>query len=104
MTLDEAIKHCEEKAKELRGQVDAHIVVDAEDIGDCIECANEHEQLAEWLTELKALKENKCDWIIESQETSFYKIDSFKCSGCGWKVTEKSRFCPCCGARMNYQS
>lgn len=46
----------------------------------------------------------QCDWIIESQETSFYKIDSFKCSGCGWKVTEKSRFCPCCGARMNYQS
>ena len=43
-------------------------------------------------------------WIIESQETSFYKIESFKCSGCGWKATEKSRFCPYCGARMNYQS
>lgn len=46
----------------------------------------------------------KGEWIIESQETSFYKIESFKCSGCGWKVTEKLRFCPDCGARMNYQS
>ena len=57
LTLDEAIKHCEEKAKELREQVDTHIVVDAEEIGDCIECADEHEQLAGWLTELKAWRE-----------------------------------------------
>lgn len=57
MTLDEAILHCEEKARELRKQVDTHIVVDAEEIGDCIECANEHEQLAEWLKELKEFRE-----------------------------------------------
>lgn len=37
MTLDEAIKHAEEKADEL----------------GCTECANEHRQLAEWLKELK---------------------------------------------------
>lgn len=55
MTLEEAIKHCEEKAKELRKQVDTHMVVDAEEIGDCIECANEHEQLAEWLKDYKRL-------------------------------------------------
>lgn len=36
MTLDEAIKHCEAKAKV-----------------DCSECAKEHRQLAEWLKELK---------------------------------------------------
>ena len=56
LTIEEAIKHCEEKAKELRKQVDTHIVVDAEDIGDCIECANEHEQLANWLKELIILR------------------------------------------------
>lgn len=42
MTLDEAIKHCEEKA-----------------CGNS-ECAKDHKQLSEWLKELKALKqENK---------------------------------------------
>ena len=59
LTLEEAITHCHEKAKELREQVDTHKVVDAEEIGDCIECANEHEQLAEWLKELKAWRELK---------------------------------------------
>ena len=38
MTLEEAIKHCEEKA------------------GCNTECANEHRQLAEWLKELQVLK------------------------------------------------
>lgn len=39
MTLDEAIKHCEEKS-----------------CGNN-ECSKEHKQLAEWLKELKSLKE-----------------------------------------------
>lgn len=60
LDLESAIKHCEEKAKELREQVDAHMVVDAEDIGDCIECAEEHEQLADWLKELKRYRETDC--------------------------------------------
>ena len=40
MTLDEAIMHAREKAESL-----------------CGECAKEHSQLAEWLTEYKKLKE-----------------------------------------------
>ena len=36
MDLDSAIKHCLERANQ-----------------DCSDCANEHKQLAEWLTELK---------------------------------------------------
>jgi hypothetical protein len=39
MTLDEAIKHCEEKAQQ------------------CGDCGKDHAQLAEWLKELKRLKE-----------------------------------------------
>lgn len=66
LTLDEAIKHCEEKAKELREQVDTHKVVDAEEIGDCIECANEHEQLAGWLTELKKVRDICEHWSDDS--------------------------------------
>lgn len=41
MTIEEAIAHCEGRA-----------------LADCSECAAEHRQLAEWLTELK-----KCKWI-----------------------------------------
>ena len=59
MTLDEAIAHCQEVAKELRKQPFKE-KMDIEDIADCEECAEEHEQLAEWLKELKELrKENK---------------------------------------------
>jgi hypothetical protein len=58
MTLDAAIKHCEEKAKELKEK--AHSYSDDERYAgaeaDCIECAFEHEQLAEWLKELKELR------------------------------------------------
>jgi hypothetical protein len=41
MTIDEAIRHCEEVAEKMN---------------DC-ECAADHRQLAEWLTELKELRE-----------------------------------------------
>ena len=69
MTLDEAIKHCEYKAEELKKKAEF-----AEKEGnyrkeDCLECARDHEQLAEWLKELKAYKE--CPYIQD------------ECSGCG---------------------
>lgn len=62
LTLDEAIKHCEEKAEELREQAgfdtdNERYRMSESEKADCIECANEHEQLAEWLTELKELRE-----------------------------------------------
>ena len=58
--LDEAIKHCREKAEELRAEADMYYksLIYSNDTGDsCLECAKEHEQLAEWLTELKAVRE-----------------------------------------------
>jgi len=44
MTLDEAIKHCNEVAKAIA-------------TSGCEECAKEHKQLADWLTELKTYRE-----------------------------------------------
>ena len=44
MTLDEAIKHAEEVAKQNEEK-------------RCCKCAEEHRQLAEWLKELKQLRE-----------------------------------------------
>ena len=58
MTLDEAIKHCEEKAKELRTpRAYTDIEGNLRATETCEECAREHEQLAKWLKELKAYKD-----------------------------------------------
>ena len=43
LSIDEAIRHCEEKAREL----------------GCTECAQEHRQLAAWLRRLAALEADK---------------------------------------------
>ena len=54
MTLEEAIKHCLEVAERYDRVEDSHA-----DDGlklECIQCAADHRQLAEWLTELKEAK------------------------------------------------
>ena len=62
MTLDEAIIHAEEKAKELRDRAKPYEEAPCTRVNimyanGCLECAEEHEQLAEWLKELKARRE-----------------------------------------------
>lgn len=56
MDLDEAIKHCEEKAEEKRKDYERACAYNIPSEG-CLKCAEEHEQLAEWLTQLKRIKE-----------------------------------------------
>ena len=64
MTLDEAIKHAKDKAKEQRKDYDTCVVKEGYGCKDCayyyskpcIECAEEHEQLADWLEDYKKLK------------------------------------------------
>lgn len=53
MTLEEAIKHAEEVAK--KNEHDAEVRTRTESLGTehCLECAEEHRQLAEWLKELE---------------------------------------------------
>lgn len=58
MTLDEAIKHCKEKAEEKRKDYEQACAYNIPSEG-CLKCAEEHEQLAEWLEELKAWRELK---------------------------------------------
>lgn len=99
LSLTEAITHCEEKAKEVREQVNTHKVVDAEEIGDCIECAKEHEQLAAWLKELKALREGKSQGEWLKVICAYDGIKVGVCSQCGIRrVTDN--FCGNCGADM----
>ena len=56
MTLDEAIQYYEEKAIELYGS--AYNMRDfSEEQNDCYKRAKEYDQIAEWLKELKKLKQ-----------------------------------------------
>lgn len=75
MTLDEAIKHAEEVAEEK--QLKAHNLKQCNDYGNpkstitkgvdkCETCAEEYRQLAEWLKELKQLRE-QTRWIPVSE-------------------------------------
>lgn len=54
MTIEEAIEHCRDHAMKQKAKADKytknHLMYAAK---GCEECAAEHEQLAEWLTELK---------------------------------------------------
>ena len=59
LTLEEAIKHCEEVAKEQEWQAYKSISRTDDERMSCIECASEHRQLAKWLRELKAYKESR---------------------------------------------
>jgi hypothetical protein len=58
MTIDEAIRHCEEVAEGLEKKAmcieEAYQTTEQQ---NCEQCAADHRQLAEWLTELKELRE-----------------------------------------------
>lgn len=60
MTIDEAIEHAREKAKEQRYY--ANFERNGMMYQSCIKCAEEHEQLVEWLEQLKEYKQ------LEKQE------------------------------------
>jgi biotin-(acetyl-CoA carboxylase) ligase len=67
MTLDEAIKHSEEVAEEKEKQAwESQLQEEYEKIKPCKKCAEEHRQLAEWLKELKQLRE-QTKWIPVSE-------------------------------------
>lgn len=55
MTLDEAIEHAKEVANEQKRQSGECTQNDSkcDKFSSCLQCAREHEQLAEWLTQLK---------------------------------------------------
>ena len=57
MTLDEAILHAREKAREKMLEYENHYDKDEHYYPrQCKRCAEEHEQLAEWLEELKSYR------------------------------------------------
>lgn len=78
MTLEEAIKHAEEKANEL---YDSEIYFDLygnERMDfECHKCATEHEQLAKWLKQLNEVKKIVEHWNDE-KSTFVAACDAFE--------------------------
>ena len=74
LSIDEAIAHAREVAEGQKRRSGICVQNDSEcdKFSACLKCAEEHEQLAEWLEELKALR-LLLDWAIECD----FGLDSF---------------------------
>lgn len=86
LTLDEAIKHCLEVAEQNETQAEKigrQFIGSAMDkrATDCRECSADHRQLAEWLKELKNLREenkvliSECDRLIKEKGELLKKLE-----------------------------
>lgn len=66
MTLDEAIRHCEEVASICETDTDwgmGNHFIDRSGVADIIKCGEEHRQLAEWLRKLQRIEQTiKNNW------------------------------------------
>ena len=72
MTIDEAIAHAREVTERKRRAINfkSEDNIDDDIKMNCLKCAEEHEQLAEWLKELKAYKS---DDFTKNLQTLVYK-------------------------------
>ena len=70
LSIDEAISHAREVANTQKGKSGICLQngLECEHFSDCLKCAEEHEQLAEWLEELKALREEKSEFQIMAKD------------------------------------
>ena len=112
LTLDEAISHAKEVAKSKRFEATYNFPDLKEYYDNCLECAEQHKQLAEWLEELKSYKEaeeqgllvrlpanNKEIYIISSRWTVCSecgsRFDEYSCSGCEYECDSKKEYYVC---------
>ena len=80
MSIDEAIAHAREVASEQKRRSGICVQNNSEcdKFSDCLKCAEEHEQLAEWLEELKDYRENQHRSLRHMYEKGYNKaIDDF---------------------------
>ena len=118
MTLDEAIKHAEEVAEKFESLHERYENMDEDRLlfrveeNECKNCVKEHRQLAEWLKELKKLREqtktghwNVIDQDSEGDECFVHTWETLCCSRCGMERTTEDgyipQYCESCGAKMD---
>ena len=80
LSIDEAIAHAREVANEkyTEGML-CHANPNDEELDGCIECAREHEQLAEWLEELKKRRSEDYGYMADIHQSIGYRkaLDDF---------------------------
>ena len=95
MTLDEAIKHARDKAQKHRQTEKKYREIHRsendeslfkEQLEDCIGCAEEHEQLAEWLEELKMYKSLSPRELVSAKQKNDRAIEYSKGFDFGYKT------------------
>ena len=81
MTLNDAIAHAEEVAEENEQKADNLKNYDGYTELECLECAKEHRQLADWLKELKWWQSqcNKCCETCKHQNQYLFKEPCLCC-------------------------
>lgn len=91
MTIDEAIKHCHEVAEQNEAKAQKIGVqflgtIKDREATECRECASDHRQLAEWLTELKEAK-RLLEVAIKDLNATVAEVynDGLLCKCCEWK-------------------
>ena len=107
MTLDEAIKHAEEVAEKFESLHERYENMDEDRLlfrveeNECKNCAEEHRQLANWLKELKQLREQekKGHWIDHSDEGFVECSECGSATNCDGNIADL-HFCFSCGAKM----
>ena len=74
LSIDEAIAHAREVANTQRGKSGICLQngLECEHFSDCLKCAEEHEQLADWLEELKAIKDGSIPIIHGKAELELH--------------------------------
>jgi len=79
MNLTEAIKHCKEKANELRLEPFKE-KLDIMETAECETCAEEHEQLAEWLSHYEEICKivDYWNWAYEDKNCTENLAEGFK--------------------------
>ena len=77
MTIDEAIAHAKEVANEQKRRSGICVQNNSEcdKFSACLKCSKEHEQLAEWLEELKILREEKSEFQIIAKDIAEYNYE-----------------------------
>lgn len=78
LSIDEAIAHAREVANEQKRRSGICVQNNSEcdKFSACLKCAEEHEQLAEWLEELKTYREKKCNKSVYLANKSIDMIDA----------------------------
>ena len=100
LSIDEAIVHAREVANTQRGKSGICLQngLECEHFSDCLKCAEEHEQLAEWFEELKSIKDGSIPIIHGKAELELHDkairneaIDDFVKKICEKYTEEESK-------------